>query len=119
MRPVHVTDQTMAEAPLDANIISTLPNLLEAQLTEITQAVNTQHDNHVPGELFCFVTLYPDAHDTSIMGQDPFYAYKASIDPDTLYLHEAMKAKDWHNFRIAMQKEIDDRMEGKNFSVIH
>ena len=54
------------------------------------------------------------------MGQDPFYAYKASIDPDTLYLHEAMKAKDWHNFRIAMQKEIDDRMEGKkNFSVIH
>ena len=53
------------------------------------------------------------------MGQDPFYAYKASIDPDTLYLHEAMKAKDWQNFRIAMQKEIDDRMEGENFSVIH
>ena len=30
-----------------------------------------------------------------------------------------MKAEDWPNFRAAMQKEIDDRMEGKNFSVIH
>ena len=102
-----------------AKIISTLPNLIEAQLTEITQAGNTQHDNHVRGEIFCYVKLYPDADDTSIMGQDPIYAYKASIDPDTLYLHEAMKAKDWQNFRIAMQKEIDDRMEGENFSIIH
>ena len=101
-----------------AKIISTLPNLIEAQLTEITQAGNTQHDNHVRGEIFCYVKLYPDADDTSIMGQDPLYVYKASTYPDTLYLHDAMKAKDWPNFRIVIQKEIDDRMKGENFSVI-
>ena len=74
MRPVHVTDQTMAEAPLDADIISTLPNLLEAQLTEITQTV--KHDNHVPGELFCFVTLYPDAMMHPLWDKIPFMLTK-------------------------------------------
>ena len=63
--------------------------------------------------MFCYMTLYPDADDHQEGGHDPLYAYKASTDPDTLYLHEAMKAEDLPNFRAAIQKEIDDRMEGK------
>ena len=46
------------------------------------------------------------------------YAYKATSDLDTSYLHESMKTHDWPQFRQVMQKEIDDRMEGQNFSVI-
>ena len=45
--------------------------------------------------------------------QNPLYAYKATSDLDTLYLHQAMNTKYWPKSRIAMQKEIDDRMEGK------
>jgi hypothetical protein len=30
-----------------------------------------------------------------------------------------MKQKDWPHFRSAIQKEIDDRMGDKNFSVVH
>ena len=45
-------------------------------------------------------------------------SFKATIDPDTLYLHQAMKTLDWPKFRIAIQTEMDDRIEGKNLSVI-
>ena len=119
MGPANIPDQDMAVAN-NANT-STLPHLIETHLAEITQAKPNQHDktNHVPGEIFCYMTLYPDADDHQEGGHDPLYASKASTDPDILYLHEAMKAEDWPNFRAAMQKGIDDRMEGKNFSVIH
>ena len=30
-----------------------------------------------------------------------------------------MKSHDWPKYRIAMQKEIDDRMKGNNLSIIH
>ena len=47
------------------------------------------------------------------------YAYKTTSDRDTLYLYQAMRPKEWRQFRIVMQTEIDDRMEGQNFSIIH
>ena len=69
------------------------------------------------GEICCYRTLYPDADDTYNIRYAPLYAYNASADPDTLYLHEAMKEKYQSGLRIAMQKEIND-MEGKK-SVVH
>ena len=57
--------------------------------------------------------------DTSDQNQYLLYAFKSIIDSNTLYLHQAMKTHDWSKFHISIQKEIDDRMEGKNFSVVH
>ena len=43
-------------------------------------------------------------------------AYKATSDPDTLYLHQAMKEPDKHNFIKAMEKEMEDQMKNGNFT---
>ena len=42
--------------------------------------------------------------DYPIGQEDPLIAYKMSADPDTLYMHELMKALDWKKFISAMQK---------------
>ena len=44
--------------------------------------------------------------------------YKATSDPDTMYLHEAMKQPDKVQFLQAMQKEVQDQRENGNFSII-
>jgi hypothetical protein len=46
-------------------------------------------------------------------------AYKASADPDTMYMHQAVKEPDRDQFIAAMQKEVRDQSENRNFSVIH
>ena len=46
-------------------------------------------------------------------------AYKASTDPDTMYMHEAMKQKDKRNFAEAMQKEVEDQISNGNFTIVH
>ena len=37
--------------------------------------------------------------------RDPI-AFAASSDPDTLYLHKAMREEDWPQFEEAMLKEV-------------
>lgn len=69
----------------------------------------------VEGEIFCFETLYPDC-DTTV--EDPLLAYKATADPDTMYMHQAMKEHDRGEFIKAMQKEVNDQMENGNFDLI-
>jgi hypothetical protein len=41
-------------------------------------------------------------------------AMRATSDPDTMYLHQAMKEDDWPKFKEAMQKEVDDHSKSKN-----
>ena len=38
-------------------------------------------------------------------GADPLHILKATTDPDTMYLHQAMKEPDAEEFKKAMQKE--------------
>ena len=49
---------------------------------------------------------------------DDLIAYKASTDPDIMYMHEAMRQPDRDKFVSAMQKEINDQMKNKNFSIV-
>ena len=100
-------------------LILYFPNLIKVNQAETSQAGNDKYENHVLGEIFCYRTQYPDMDDTSGQVHDPLYPYKTTDNPDTLYPHEAMKTHDWTKFRITMQKEIDGRMNGKNYSVIH
>ena len=102
-----------------AKISSTLPQLIEVQLAEMNTQYNSNSENYVEGEIFCYMAQLKDDDDKSRIINEPLLAYKATADPDTMYLHEAMKQKDWKEFRKAMQKVVDDRMEDKNFSVTH
>ena len=42
--------------------------------------------------------------------ENPLQAYAASADPDTMYLHEALRQPDRHKFIEAMQKEVEDHI---------
>jgi hypothetical protein len=46
---------------------------------------------------------------------DHLLAMKAVSDPDTMYLHQAMKENDWPKFKEAMQKEVNDHSKSKNW----
>jgi hypothetical protein len=41
---------------------------------------------------------------------DPI-SFKATADPDTMYLHKAMRAPDAEQFKEAMRKEVESHME--------
>ena len=84
--------------------------LMDAMMVEIA----TQD---IPGEIFsyqamCPTTAYEDKG-------DPLYAYKATADPDTMYMHQAMEQPDKAEFVKAMVKEINDQRENGNWTVVH
>ncbi|KAL7563107.1 hypothetical protein ACA910_012291 [Epithemia clementina (nom. ined.)] len=49
--------------------------------------------------------------------EDPV-AFAATADPDTMYLHEAMREPDRDQFMLAMQKEIHDHESRKHWEVV-
>jgi hypothetical protein len=73
--------------------------------------------NDIDGELFCFQAMFPNY--AGEPEQDPLTVFKATSDPDTMYMHEAMKEKDAKEFRKAMQKEWDDQFNNGNFTIVH
>ena len=87
------------------------PDMLKAMMAELVE--NTQAD--VPGEIFAHQATSPDQEHDHI---DPFLAYKAVSDPDTLYYHQAMREPDRSEFESGMEKEINDQFENGNFTVI-
>jgi hypothetical protein len=48
---------------------------------------------------------------------DPI-SFKANADPDTLYMHEAMRAPDADKFKEAMKKEINEHTRKGHWKVI-
>jgi hypothetical protein len=48
---------------------------------------------------------------------DPLLAYKAKVDPNMMYLHEALKQPDRANFIKAMVKEIEDQQANGNWKI--
>jgi hypothetical protein len=43
--------------------------------------------------------------------QHPMFAYAASVDPDTMFYHEAMREPDSAEFIKAMDKEVQSHTE--------
>jgi hypothetical protein len=58
---------------------------------------------------------YPD-HDV-VDTQHPMVAFAVSADPDTMYLHEALRQPDRKNFIDAMAKEVDMQTQNGNWSI--
>jgi hypothetical protein len=69
----------------------------------------------IEGEIFCLVAMCPIRDEDN----DPLLACKASADPDAMCMHGAMKEPDRKEFIKAMQKEVSDQSDDKNFSIIH
>lgn len=70
---------------------------------------------HIAHEIFTLNNLFP--HDDEWENISSIMAFKASSDPDTMYLHQAQKQKDWPEFQRAMQQEMDGQLEDGNYSI--
>ena len=49
---------------------------------------------------------------------NPLMAYKTTSDPDSMYLHEAMKQEDRTELLKAMMEEVRYNTDNGNFSII-
>jgi len=50
---------------------------------------------------------------------DPLLAFKATADPDTMYMHEALKQPDRAKFLQAMLDEVENQRKNGNWVMIH
>ena len=98
-------------------VVKPINRLLNVMSTELSDLTKTK----IEGETFCSQAIYPDADINSFEGFDenPLLACKASADPDTMCMHQAMKQSDEKQFIEAMKKEWQDQLDNGNFSVVH
>jgi histone deacetylase 1/2 len=75
------------------------------RLIEVLDATLTDGEDH---DEFCTEEKHP-----------LLFAFAASADPDTMYLHEAMRQPDRLQFIEAMKKEVTDHTNNKNWRVVH
>ncbi len=75
-----------------------------------------RYADYISHEHIAFETLHM-RNEENVAEDDPIVAMKATSDPDTLYLWEAMKEPDFDKFQEAMQKEIDGHMERGNWKL--
>jgi len=90
------------------------PDLVPAQKLISLQATLAVQTNNtmIPGEIMC-MEVCPTHHEEHVL------ASKATTDPDTMYMHEAMREKDRHKFLDAMEKEVSDQIKNGNFTIMH
>ena len=67
-----------------SRVLKPIKRLTYAHLAEVNSA-----DAKIPGKIFTLSVLFP--HNQTENEADPLYAYKASTDPNTMYMHEAMR----------------------------
>jgi hypothetical protein len=81
----------------------------------LIEAMTTQTvGNRVESELLSYKAMFSGVETK----EDAFYVFKTTADPDTMYLHQAMKEADKERFKEAMLKEVKDQTENKNFSIV-
>ena len=67
-----------------------------------------------PYELFSLESLFPDPEE-----EHTLLAFKESADPDTMYMHEAMKEPDARELKEAMNDEMYAQIEGIFLKLTH
>ena len=65
----------------------------------------------------CLLSLN-DHEDQESWSEQHLLAFKASIDSDTMYHHQAMKQPDRENFKEAMQKECEAHYKEGNYRLV-
>jgi hypothetical protein len=110
--PKRPLEHEEKEIELPAQKHQPVKNLLIATTAEIQMLTA----KGIEGKIFCLEAMFPvriadDEH--------PLMAYKATSDPGTMYLHQAMKEPDCKEFFTAMKKEVQDQSDNGNFSILH
>jgi hypothetical protein len=83
--------------------------LIEIMMAEVI-------NQEIEGELFSFQAMF--SKDDSLTQDNELLAYKAKADPDTMYLHQALKEPDQEKFIKAMEKEIAQQVQRGMYSII-
>ena len=146
-RSMDATETDNDKAPPSKRNKSKVGNPLTARAGSIRSGSNTDAMDAVEKGLRRSSRLNPElqkakelvAMMTSIMGKDRVQirgeilasqetpnieeyenpmAFKASTDPDIMYLHEAMQQHDREKFVEAMEKEVHDQMANGNFTIV-
>jgi len=91
------------------------PHLQSAnELLSLQTLISQNSESSIKGEILGFQSLIGE-HEK---GVHPL-AYKASTDPDTMYMHQAMRQPDRMEFIHAMEKEVHDQMSNDNYTIVH
>lgn len=103
--------QTQAQNPprRSKRIRNPSKRLIQSMMAEIV-------DQEIEGELFSFQAMF--SHDDTYTEADGLLAFKAKADPDTMYLHQALKEPDRDEFIKAMEKEVYQQVDKKVYSII-
>jgi hypothetical protein len=56
-------------------------------MAEAMIAEGKENSQPIEGEIFCLKAMFPDTHPNKA---NPLLAFKATMDPDTMYMHEAL-----------------------------
>ena len=91
------------------------PDNAPAQRELITQETRRCTRNGIEGETFSISAMFPEIETE----KNPLVVMKATSDPDTMCVHEAMKEPDKEHFKKAMKKEWSDQLSNGNFVVRH
>ena len=88
----------------------------ERTLQDIMLQEISSNGSAIEGEIFSMESLFPN--DIQMSQNYPYLAFKASADPDTMYLHQAMRDPDKEQFITAMHEEVRSQMGNGNFSIV-
>jgi hypothetical protein len=119
---IDIEPQPAIEAEIDAGIVDKHPmsrsgrkrQRVQRLITVMTAEIAQCTKKDVGVEIFCLESLYPNCQGAN----EALQAFKATSDPDTMYLHEATKEPDAPQFIEAMVREVTDQMGNKKNSIM-
>lgn len=115
-QPANPSIQQTATQPRKSHRQRKPPQQLIAVMAAMVTATETTlHDQQIPGEIFSLQAMYPHHNDETY----PILAYKAVSDPDTMYLHQAMREPDRDRFMEAMEQEVKLQMREGGLKLVH
>ena len=94
---------------------------MEIVINQMMYENKARNKNEIQGEIFCCAALYPtdtEVNQDILTSMHPLMAYKATSDPDYMYLHQTMKKPYRANFLTAMLQEVTDQVKNENFTVV-
>ena len=95
--------------------------VMETVINQMMDENKARTKNEIQGEIFCYAALYltdTEGKQDVLPSMHPLMAYKATSDPDSMYLHQAMKEPYRSNFLTAMLQEVTDQVKNENFTVV-
>ena len=70
---------------------------METVFETMVKENQTRIKTEVKGEIFCYQSMFPEGcsdNNDGLSHLNPLMVYKSTTDPDSMYLHEAMRQED-------------------------